>query len=110
MGLTKESCIPCQGGIDPLSPEAAQTMLKNIPEWEIIDNNTKLFRRFTFSNFKKSLALVNAIGDIAESEKHHPDINFGWGYCEVTLQTHAINGLHKNDFIVAAKINELDSQ
>ncbi|MBT5677107.1 MAG: 4a-hydroxytetrahydrobiopterin dehydratase, partial [Rhodospirillaceae bacterium] len=66
-----------------------------------------LSRKFELGDFVAALDLVNKIGELAESEGHHPDISFGWGYCNVLLYTHKISGLHQNDFIMAAKINEL---
>jgi 4a-hydroxytetrahydrobiopterin dehydratase len=72
-----------------------------------LDNATKIQRSFKMSDFVASLDLVNKIGELAENEGHHPDISFGWGYCNVLLYTHKIKGLHQNDFIMAAKINEL---
>ncbi|MDQ6967286.1 MAG: 4a-hydroxytetrahydrobiopterin dehydratase, partial [Mariprofundaceae bacterium] len=69
--------------------------------------NKKIQRKFTFSNFMEAQNFAQKVGVIAESENHHPDICYGWGYCTVTLYTHKIGGLHENDFIVAAKINQL---
>ena len=66
-----------------------------------------MIKKFSFENFKKSQEFVNKIGEIAESENHHPDISFGWGYCEVKIFTHAIKGLAESDFILAAKIDNL---
>ena len=67
-----------------------------------------LIKRFTFKNFKESQNFVNKLGDLAEIENHHPDISFGWGYCEVKIFTHAIKGLAESDFILAAKIDKID--
>jgi len=105
--LTTKKCVPCEGGVEKLSPEAAKTLLKDIPGWEFADAGKAIKRRFTFKNFAQSLAFVNKVGEIAESEGHHPDITFGWGYAEILLWTHAIGGLHENDFIVASKVNAL---
>ena len=67
-----------------------------------------IFKKFTFKNFKNSLEFVNKISEIAENEKHHPDISLGWGYCLIIIHTHAINGLSINDFILASKIDLID--
>jgi 4a-hydroxytetrahydrobiopterin dehydratase len=106
MSLTTKQCIPCQGGIPPLSRDQAETYLKQTPGWELTLDATRLQRSFQFKNFTSALAFVNRIGELAERESHHPDISFGWGYCKVTLYTHKIKGLHENDFILAAKINQ----
>ena len=107
MDITEKSCVPCRGGIDPLEAAPAQQLLASAPGWELLDGATKLSRKFELGDFVAALDLVNKIGELAESEGHHPDISFGWGYCNVLLYTHKISGLHQNDFIMAAKINEL---
>ena len=84
----------------------AETYLKEVPGWDLIEA-TRIQRNFKFKNFVEALAFVNRVGELAEQEGHHPDIGFGWGYCTVTLYTHKIKGLHENDFIMAAKINDL---
>jgi 4a-hydroxytetrahydrobiopterin dehydratase len=105
MSLATKQCIPCKSGIPPLSRAAAQTYIKDTPGWELSPDATRIQRNFKFKNFVTALSFVNRIGELAESEGHHPDISFGWGYCTVTLYTHKIKGLHENDFIMAAKIN-----
>ncbi|MCD6034773.1 MAG: 4a-hydroxytetrahydrobiopterin dehydratase [Rickettsiales bacterium] len=109
MDLTEDKCVACEGGVDPLSREQVEAYLATLDGWEASDDFTKIGHRFDFRNFAQSLAFVNKVGAIAEAENHHPDILFGWGYCTIVLQTHAIKGLHKNDFIVAAKINALQT-
>lgn len=79
---------------------------KQVPLWDIVDFH-ELKRRFKFKNFAEALAFVNKVGALAESESHHPTITFGWGYAEITLFTHAVDGLSENDFILAAKIDRL---
>ncbi len=105
--LTNGHCVPCEGGVSALSAAEAQGLLAQTPGWEIAEAGTVILRRFKFKNFKQSLAFVNQVGEIAEKEGHHPDITFGWGYAEILLTTHAIKGLHSNDFIMASKINAL---
>lgn len=110
MELTAKQCTPCQGGIPPMSREEAEKYMPRIPGWALVDNATKLMRTFQHKNFAEALAMTNAIGALCESEDHHADITVGWGYCKVIFQTHKINGLHENDFIMAAKVNEIASQ
>lgn len=105
--LAGKTCTPCRGGVPPLNPTAVAAHLRQMPEWTIRDEGRRIERRFTFATFLEALAFVQKVGKIAEAEQHHPDLAFGWGYATVSLQTHAINGLHDNDFIVAAKIDRL---
>ena len=107
MSLTSKTCEPCRGGIPPLEEAEARAFMDQTPGWELIDDATKIRRTFSLGNFAESIALVNKVGDLAEDEGHHPDITFGWGYCTVLFYTHKIKGLHENDFIMAAKVNEL---
>ncbi len=106
MELTEKTCTPCKGGTPPLTAEEAAGLAGAIPGWSIVENATRLAREFKFRNFAQALAFVNALGAIAESEGHHPDLCFGWGYARVTLYTHKIAGLHENDFIMAAKFSQ----
>ena len=109
MSLTSKQCVPCRGGIPPLSSEEAETYLAELPGWELCAQATKIQRAFKFKNFVSALDFVNKIGELAEQQGHHPDLTFGWGYCTVMLQTHKIKGLHENDFIMAARIDQLYS-
>ena len=106
-GLTAKTCTPCRGGIPPLNAKEAAGFLDEAPGWALIDNATRVERTFRFKDFKVALDFVNRVGELAESEFHHPDLRFGWGFCTVSLQTKKIKGLHENDFILAAKINDL---
>ena len=105
MSLATKQCIPCRGGIPPLNRAQAETYLKEVPGWELSADATRVQRNFKFKDFVAAFAFVNRVADLAETEGHHPDIGFGWGYCNVTLYTHKIRGLHENDFVMAAKIN-----
>ena len=107
MDLKQQTCVPCRGGIDPLEAAPAQDLLASTPGWELLDEATKIRRDFKLADFAATLEFVNRVGALAESEGHHPDITFGWGYCSVLFYTHKIKGLHQNDFIMAAKVNEL---
>ncbi len=106
--LTAKVCIPCQGGIPPLSAAEAEGFLAETPNWELLEDATRLRRAFTFEDFQAALDFVRKTGEIAEQEGHHPDIEFGWGYANILIYTHKINGLHENDFILAAKINGIE--
>lgn len=103
--LAGKTCVPCKGGIPPLNAVEAESFYKQVPKWELTDSATWLRRSFNFKNFAAALDFVNKVGALAEAEGHHPDIAFGWGYADVSLQTHKIKGLHENDFIMAAKID-----
>ncbi|MDR9433103.1 MAG: 4a-hydroxytetrahydrobiopterin dehydratase [Spiribacter sp.] len=105
MSLTEKHCTPCQGGIDPMHQAQAKAYLADIPGWTLSDDGSRIKRRFKTDNFINAQAIANQAGDIAEQEDHHPEIRFSWGWCEVEIFTHAIGGLHENDFIYAAKLN-----
>ena len=104
--LDQKSCIPCQGGVSPLAIEEAEQLLLSTAGWELKDGAHHLQKRFEFGDFLEALAFINKVGHLAEAEGHHPDIEFGWGYAVIKIFTHKINGLHENDFILAAKINQ----
>ena len=105
--LTEKTCTPCKGGIPPLTWEEAQRYQGHVPNWEIRDETRRIERKFTFKNFGEALRFVQLVGELAETEGHHPDISFGWGYATISLQTKKIKGLHENDFILAAKVDRL---
>ena len=106
--LAQKSCTPCRGGVPPLTREQAESFHAQAPDWELADEARRINRTFRFENFAQSLAFVDKVGALAESEGHHPDITFGWGYATITLYTHKIKGLHENDFIMAAKIDQIE--
>lgn len=105
--LASKMCVPCRGGIPPLSEGDARRLLQGTPEWRLEENGTRLARRFEFEDFVKAMAFVNRVADIAEEQGHHPDIAIHWNKVDLVLWTHKIGGLHENDFILAAKINRL---
>ena len=104
--LASKSCVPCRGGAPPLKGEELDDLWRQIPGWEVVEEH-HLRRRFRFKNFREALDFVNRVGELAEEQGHHPDVRFGWGYAEVTVYTHKIDGLTESDFILAAKISEL---
>lgn len=107
MELESKKCVPCQGGIPPLTLAEAQNYLKETPKWSLSETGDLLRRSFSFDDFVAALAFVNEVGRLAEDEGHHPEITFGWGYADIEIYTHKIQGLHENDFILAAKIDSL---
>ncbi|HZH52886.1 MAG TPA: 4a-hydroxytetrahydrobiopterin dehydratase [Microvirga sp.] len=105
--LSEKTCTPCRGGIPPLAPEEVETFHRQVPDWTVEDDSRRIERRYAFKNFAEAFAFVRKVADLAEAEGHHPDISFGWGYATVSLQTKKIKGLHENDFIMAAKFDDL---
>ena len=105
--LMAKNCTPCRGGVLPLDREESTKLLSQTPGWLLSDIGTEIQKTFKFHNFREALEFTQKIGDLAEAEYHHPAVSFGWGYCTVILQTKKIKGLHENDFIMAAKINDL---
>jgi len=104
--LTQKKCVPCEGGVSCLLDNEIKTLSTEVADWNVTDNK-KLNRSFKFKDFLTALAFVNKVGEIAEAEGHHPNICFTWGKVDFEIWTHAIGGLHENDFILAAKINEI---
>lgn len=109
--LTKKKCVPCEGGIPPLDKASATKLAEGTPRWTLAFAEGKaphLERSWVFADFVEALRFVNAVGAVAESEGHHPDLLLhGYRNVKVTLWTHAVSGLTENDFIVAAKIDAL---
>jgi 4a-hydroxytetrahydrobiopterin dehydratase len=105
--LTGKTCTPCRGGIPPLSKAEVEGHHRQTPEWGVRDAARRIERTFRFKNFAEAFEFVKRAGDLAEEEGHHPDISFGWGYATVSLQTKKIKGLHENDFIMAAKLDQI---
>ena len=109
--LAEKKCVPCEGNIPPFDRSEIHKYLKKVDGWDVksnADNSYYLLKEFKFKNFRESQKFVNKVGEIAETENHHPDIKFGWGYCKVKIFTHAIKGLAESDFILAAKIDKLN--
>src|ERR1044071_6835155 len=105
--LSKKKCKPCEGGVPPLTQEAAQELLTQLkPEWMLIDGGRMLANTYTFRDFVETINFVNKIAAVAEEEQHHPDLTISYNNLGVELSTHAIGGLSENDFILAAKIDE----
>ncbi len=105
--LRQEDCVPCQGGVPPLDAAEIDMLLPEVPEWVLAEDPDRLERSWSFTNFAGALDFVVRVGAIAEASGHHPDIAFGWGYVDLSLHTHAIVGLQRADFVLAAKIDSL---
>ena len=109
--LSKKKCVACDGNIPPFDTSEIHKYLKKVDGWNVKSNEDKSFylvKKFKFKDFKESQNFVNKISKISEDENHHPDISFGWGYCEVKIYTHAIKGLAESDFVLAAKIDKIN--
>ncbi len=109
--LREMTCSASRGDSPPLTDEAIQEMMRQIPDWTLLQEEgiDKLTRTFKFSNFLEALEFTNRLGEVAEEQGHHPIITLTWGRTTVTWFTHDIEGLHRNDFIMAAKTDELYS-
>jgi len=106
--LVTKHCVPCEGGDPPLAQEKEDQLIKEVPNWFLIrDGEHKLRKVFTFKAFKEAMKFTNKIAEIAEAEGHHPDIYIFYNKVRLELFTHAVGGLSENDFIMAAKIDEM---
>jgi len=108
--LLNKKCVPCEGGVLPFDISEIHKYQKKVDGWNILKDEKEIFflnKKFEFKNFLDSQNFVNKVGQISENEGHHPDISFGWGYADIKITTHAIEGLSENDFILAAKIDQL---
>lgn len=105
--LIQKKCIPCEVGGQPISLEEANKYLKQTPSWQMKDN-LEINREFAFKDFKSTINFVNQVAELAEEEGHHPDIYVhNWNKLKISLSTHAVGGLTENDFIMAAKIENI---
>lgn len=105
--LAQKKCVACEGGAKPMTPMEATAMLAHIHGWLLSSDKKKISKQFKFKNFVEAMEFANKITPIAEAEGHHPDLSIGWGKVGVELSTHAIQGLSENDFILAAKIDQI---
>ena len=103
--LARKKCVPCEGGVAPLTDEQVRPMLKGLPGWS--RDGKAITRTYKFKNYFETMAFVNAAAWISHREDHHPDMLVAWGECRVSYVTHAIDGLSENDFICAAKLDAL---
>lgn len=110
MGRLEEArCVPCRGGVPTLSPEEVEALRPQVREWSVVEKDgvPRLVREFLFPDFKSAMDFATHIGEIAEAEQHHPDLHIAWGKVVMETWTHKIHGLHKNDFILAAKADHV---
>lgn len=107
--LAKKKCVPCEGGIPPLTLEEIRNFLPKVTGWELGEeaSHKQIVKKFEFKDFVEAMKFVDQVADIAENEGHHPNIDVRYNKVRLTNYTHAIGGLHENDFILAAKIDSL---
>jgi 4a-hydroxytetrahydrobiopterin dehydratase len=103
--LAKKDCVPCKGGVPPLTREQYYPLLKQLPNWSV-ERDHHLTRTYTFPDFAKALVFVNRVGEMAEKQGHHPDIYLAWGNVRLDIWTHKIDGLTESDFVFAAKADK----
>ena len=104
--LASKTCVPCRGGVPALQGEELTALAHQVPMWSVVIQH-HVTRKFEFPDFRKALAFVNRVGEVAEQQGHHPDILLAWGRAEITVFTHKVDGLTESDFILAAKIDKL---
>jgi 4a-hydroxytetrahydrobiopterin dehydratase len=105
--LRQEDCVPCQGGVPALDLDEVGMLLSEVPDWSLAEDPPRIERSWTFTDFQTALDFVVQAGAVAEAAGHHPDISLGWGYVDLSLHTHAIGGLQRADFVLAAKIDDI---
>jgi len=107
--LAEQEFISDKDQIKKLDPQAVENLLEKIPEWKVVSEEgvNRLERTYSFDDFQGALDFVNQVGEIAEEVNHHPVIEFTWGTAAVTWWTHFIDGLHQNDFIMAARTDSV---
>jgi len=107
-GLLAKSCVACEGGVKPLGIEEKQNLIAQIDSrWRFDENHRSIVREFDFKNYYHTMAFVNAVAWISHQEKHHPDLTVSYNACTVNYTTHAMEDVTENDFICAAKIDQL---
>jgi 4a-hydroxytetrahydrobiopterin dehydratase len=106
--LTDKHCTPCEGGVPPLPADQVRALLDKVEGWQLAEDGKRIRRSWTARNFNAAIEFFNRIAALAEQEGHHPDLHLeGYRNVAVELWTHAIGGLSENDFILAAKINQV---
>src|SRR3954466_1023883 len=106
--LVAKKCVPCEGGVPPLTSAEIEALKPQVPQWSVTADGKRIRREWKMKNFLASLDFFRSIGEVAEAEQHHPDLHLtGYRNVAVELWTHAIGGLSENDFILAAKIDQL---
>jgi 4a-hydroxytetrahydrobiopterin dehydratase len=106
--LVQKKCKPCEGGVDPVSPQEAAEQIKNLQGWTLSADSKKIRKEWTVKNFMVAIHFFNEVAKVAEADDHHPDLHLtGYRNVAIELSTHAIGGLSENDFILAAKIDQV---
>lgn len=105
--LSNKTCVPCQGGVSPLSADDVSQRLEQLNGWTLSEDGKTIRRRFEMKGFLTAVEMANLAAWVGNKQGHHPDISFGWGYCEVAYTTHDAGGLTENDFICAARMDAL---
>ena len=104
--LAEKECVPCRGGVPPLTAEERAPLLAQLEDWEVVDGH-HLSKTYAFADFVSALAFVNRVGEVAEHNGHHPDVYLAWGKVRLDIWTHKIDGLTESDFVLAAKCDRL---
>ena len=105
--LTKKHCKPCEGGVEPLGGDEIERLRRELGGGWVVVEGHHLEKEYAFEDFRGALAFTHRVGEVAESEGHHPDIHLGWGKVRLTIWTHAVGGLTENDFILAARADDV---
>ncbi|HEX5709368.1 MAG TPA: 4a-hydroxytetrahydrobiopterin dehydratase [Pyrinomonadaceae bacterium] len=106
--LASRHCVPCHGGVPRLRGAQLEALARRVRGWQVVDEH-HLSKSYEFKNFADALRFVERVSEVAEAEGHHPDISFGWAYARIEIYTHAIDGLSESDFVLAAKIDALET-
>lgn len=107
MDLLNKKCVPCEGVTQPMTKEESQKYLAEVLGWSVIEEGKKISKEFSFPDFVGAIKFINSVAVVAEQEGHHPDLHIFYNKVQIELWTHAIGGLSENDFILAAKINNM---
>ncbi len=105
--LAEKECVPCKGGVPPLKGKELANLTAQLGDGWVVVNDHHLEREYKFKDFREALAFTNKVGELAETQGHHPDIYLAWGKVKLTIWTHKIDGLTESDFILAAKVDKL---
>ena len=105
--LVSQHCQPLKGKEHALGAEKVAVLLKKLPGWKLSDDKQAIIKDFKFDDFQHTLGFINAVGFMANHEDHHPDIEAGYGHCQLLWSTHDVGGLSMNDFICAARVEQL---
>jgi 4a-hydroxytetrahydrobiopterin dehydratase len=110
MDFASKRCVPCEGGVPAMTPREVEEALGSLDGWDVREGSTRLHKHHRFRDFKEAMRFVNAMADLAEAEGHHPDFTVHYDTVDVVLFTHAVGGLSQNDFILAAKLDQLEGR